>query len=360
MSILGYLNDHWGMLVMLVGLSMFLYADKHLEHRMVLRMAVTLVLIFIYSLTCYAESYLGNLDTYSSLRPILSAVDYSLVGFLLVNIIMIVYPEEKRVLYAPAVVNALLCFISLFTGLVFYIDKTNHFHRGPLGYLTYFVSAMYLLYILINLFRSKKIQKEDYPLMVFLAIISVCCLAMPLFMEEVASHWFNVTITIIVMLYYIYLLQQSTKRDSLTNLLNRQSYYSDADKFYGEITAFVAMDMDGLKEINDTQGHIAGDTALKTLADCFWNAANRKQRVYRIGGDEYVILCFGSSEEEVKDLISHIKENIGKTSYSCSIGYAMKHEGDTIDMLYQLADSRLYEEKKQYYERTGKRGRKKD
>ena len=358
MSIVGYLNDHWGMLVMLVGLSIVLYADKHLERRMVFRMAVTLVMIFVYSLSCYAETYFGNLPTYSVFRAILSAVNYSLVAFLMVNIIMIVYPEEKGVLYVPAIINALLCCISIFTGIVFYFDKENHFHRGTLGYLTYFVSAMYLLYLLINLFRSKKIQKEDYPLMIFLSLTSVCCLAMPLFMEDMASHWFNVTITIIVMLYYIYLLQQNTKRDSLTKLLNRQSYYSDSDKFNSEITAFVAMDMDGLKEINDTQGHIAGDTALKTLADCFWNASKRKQRVYRIGGDEYVILCFGSSEEEVKELIGRIKENISKTSYSCSIGYAMKNEGDTIDMLYQLADSRLYEEKKRYYERTGKRGRK--
>ena len=66
--------------------------------------------------------------------------------------------------------------------------------------------------------------------MVYLAVTSAMCLAMPLFMDEMALHWLNVTIAIVVMLYYIYLLQQNTNRDSLTNLLNRQSYYRDIEK----------------------------------------------------------------------------------------------------------------------------------
>lgn len=357
MTFSGYLTEHWGMLVMLVGLSIVLYGDKHLERRMIRRMAVTIVMIFVYSISCYTETYLGNLSTYTVLRPILSAFNYSLVTFLLVNIIMIVYPNEKKILYIPAFLNAALCFISVFSGIVFYISEDNHFKRGPLGYLTYFVDAVYLLYLLFNLFRSKNIQKEDYPIMVYLAVTSAMCLAMPLFMDEMALHWLNVTIAIVVMLYYIYLLQQNTKRDSLTNLLNRQSYYRDIEKYKEEITAFISMDMDGLKEINDKQGHMAGDVALKTLADCFWNAAHKNQRVYRIGGDEYVILCLDSTEENVKDLIDCIKKEVAQTEYSCSIGYAMKTEDSTIEMIYKLADSRMYEEKQKFYEKTGKHKR---
>ena len=357
MTITGYLTEHWGMLVMLAGLSIVLYGDKHLERRMIHRMAITIIMLFVYSISCYTETYLGNLTTYTVLRPILSAFNYSLVTFLLVNIIMIVYPNEKKVLYIPAVLNAVLCFISIFTGIVFYITEDNHFVRGSLGYLTYFINAAYLIYLLINLFRSKNIQKEDYPIMIFLAVTSALCLAMPLFMDEMSLHWFNITIAIVVMLYYIYLLQQNTKRDSLTKLLNRQSYYSDIEKYKEDITAFVSMDMDGLKEINDNQGHIAGDTALKTLADCFVNSANKKQRIYRIGGDEYVILCLGTTEEHVKELISRIKGEVDKTEYSCSIGFAMRTDGSTIDMIYKLADSRMYEEKKQFYEKTGKHKR---
>ena len=357
MTISGYLTEHWGMLVMLVGLSIVLYGDKHLERRMIHRMVVTIVMILAYSISCYTENYLGDLTTYSVIRSILSAFNYSLVTFLLVNIIMIVYPNEKKILYIPAAVNASLCFISIFTGIVFYINKDNHFVRGPLGYLTYSIDVVYLIYLLFNLFRSKNIQKEDYPIMVYLAITSAICLAMPLFMEEMALHWLNVTIAIVVMLYYVYLLQQNTKRDSLTKLLNRQSYYSDVEKYKEEITAFISIDMDGLKEVNDNQGHIAGDTALKTLADCFCTASKKNQRIYRIGGDEYVILCVSSTEEDVKGLIDRIKEEVAKTDYSCSIGYAMKTEDCTGDMLYKIADSNMYKEKQKYYEKSGKQKR---
>ena len=358
MTLLGYLTEHWGMLILLIGLSIILYTDMHLERRMVRRMIVVIVMLFVYSILCYVEAYLGNQPDFSIWRPILCAVNYSLVTFVLVNVIMIVYPEQKIYLYLPAVLNAVLCLISIPTGLVFYIAQDNHFHRGTLGYLTYIVDALYLVYFIANLFKGTKARKEDYPMLVFMTMTAVLCLTMPLFMENMASHWFNVTITIDLTLYYVFLLQSFTKRDPLTKLLNRQSYYSDAEKHMSEITAFVAIDMDGLKEINDTRGHTAGDTALKTLADCFWKAAQRKQRVYRIGGDEYVILCVNSTEQDVKALIERIKDEVAKTSYTCSVGYAMKDKDSTIDTLYQLADANLYEEKKLFYARSGQRGRK--
>ncbi len=56
LSISGYLSEHWGMLVMLVGLAIVLHGDKHLERRMIQRIAVTIVMIFVYSISCYLVS----------------------------------------------------------------------------------------------------------------------------------------------------------------------------------------------------------------------------------------------------------------------------------------------------------------
>ena len=358
MTISGYLTDHWGMLVMLIGLFIILFSDMHLERGMIRRMRLVIVMLFLYSISCYVEAYFGDQVEASIFRAILSALNYSLVTFILYGVVTIIHQEQKAYLVLPAVVNAVLCIISIPTGLVFYFSMDNHFHRGPLGYLTYVVDALYLAYFILRLFIKNKIQKEDYPVLIFLAVTAILCLVMPLFMEAMATHWFNVTIAIDVTLYYVYLLQQFTKRDPLTKLLNRQSYYSDAETYANEITAFVAMDMDGLKEINDNHGHVAGDLALKTLADCFWKSSQKDQRVYRIGGDEYVILCLGASEEQVKALIQRIKSEVANTAYTCSIGYAMKTKDCTIDTLYQRADANLYEEKKLFYARTGKRGRK--
>ncbi|MBR4554706.1 MAG: GGDEF domain-containing protein [Ruminococcus sp.] len=358
MSFSGYLEDHWGLLVLLVGLAIGLRSDIHLARRMIFRISATNVILFIYSISCYAETYLGNQADYNVIRPILSAFNYSLIAFVLVNIIMIVYPGQRIYLYIPAVINALLCFISIPTGFVFSIDKNNHFIRGKLGYLTYFICALYLIYLIFNLFKHSRLRKEDFVFPVYMSLTSVICIIMPLFFENASLHWLNTTIAINVTLYYLFLQQQYTKRDPLTSLLNRQSYYSDAEKFAEDITAVVTMDMDGLKEINDRDGHIAGDTALKALADCFWNAAGSGQRVYRIGGDEYVILCFGDTVEKVQALIECIRRNVAETEYTCSIGYAMKKGNESIDELYQQADLKLYDEKKIFYERSGKLRRK--
>ncbi len=357
MTVFDYLSDHLGLLVLLSGMFIILSSDIHLERRMVFRIAVTNGLIFLYSVCSYIETYLGNQTEYTIARPILSAVNYSLITFILANIIMIVYPMQKGYLYIPAILNAVLCFISVPTGLVFTITKENHFMRGTLGYLTYFIDALYMAYLIFKIFMSNRSQKEDLKLLIFMSAISVSCLVLPLYVQN-SDHWFNITIAIEMTLYYVFLLQQYTKRDPLTKLLNRQSYYSDTEKYAGTVTAVVTMDMNGLKEINDNEGHAAGDAALKALADCFRKAARHGQRVYRIGGDEYVILCIGNLEKEVQSLIERIHSEVAKTPYTCSVGYALRFEGSTIEKLYTLADKVLYEEKQQFYLQSGKNRKK--
>lgn len=357
-SISEYLSKHWVMLIPLVGMAILLISDVHLERKMIKRIAATITMLLIYSIFCYIEEYLGNQAEYSPLRTILTALNYSLVTFILVEIILVVYRDQRKYVLIPAILNAALCLISIPTKIVFFIDENNHFHRGPLGHLAYIISGLYLLYFIVRMFTSKKNHKEDYPLLFFMIFTAVVCLVMPLYSSDSVMHWFVATIAIDVLLYYVYLLQLFTKKDPLTKLLNRQSYYSDAEKNFGSITAVITIDMNGLKEINDTLGHVAGDEALRTLSNCFWKAAQRKHRVYRIGGDEFVVLCVNSSEADVKALIDRIRTEVGKTPYTCSLGYAMKSEGNTIDDLYHRADKMLYEEKTQFYITSGKDRRK--
>ena len=355
MTITGYLADHWGLLVLLTGMEIILHSDNHLERRMIRRLSVTNLMLFCYSIACYMETCLGNAAEYTILRPVFCALNYSLMGFILANIILIVYPLQKAYVFFPAILNALLCCISIPTGLVFFISQDNHFGRSPLGYLTYFISALYLAYLIWNSYTKHKLFIEDYFLLTFMSLTSVLCLVMPLFIINTEAHWFTITIGIDLMLYYIYLLHQNTKRDVLTKLLNRQSFYADSEKYVQSITAVVAMDMDGLKTLNDTEGHAAGDTALKSLSACFEKAANHRHRIYRIGGDEFVILCISTPEQEVRELVGRIRAEVTKVPYSCSIGFAMRFEGSTIETLCQLADKMLYQEKQMYYARTGKK-----
>ena len=108
--------------------------------------------------------------------------------------------------------------------------------------------------------------------------------------------------------------------------------------------------MNGLKKINDTYGHDAGDEALVTLAICFLRACKVNQSVYRMGGDEFAIVCRKTSEEEVIKLIDRIHELVDKTKYTCSVGYSYQKDGFmNLDELLKLSDERMYQDKAEFY-----------
>ena len=97
-------------------------------------------------------------------------------------------------------------------------------------------------------------------------------------------------------------------------------------------------------------GHAAGDEALQALAECFNNVVARKQAVYRIGGDEFIIVCRKVSEEEVKNLIETIASSVEGHTYGCAIGYAYDQAGDKeVSVMMKETDAMMYGEKAKYY-----------
>ena len=176
----------------------------------------------------------------------------------------------------------------------------------------------------------------------------------PLVIGKDYAKIFCTTMAIALFVYYVFLILQLTKKDALSGLLNRQAYYSSIQDDYKEITAIVSIDMNGLKVINDTQGHLAGDKAIVSLSNCFIKASRYKQSVYRIGGDEFIILCHKTSEEELNELITKIKKYVSETDYSCSIGYSYNSSDDKdIEEMVKISDEMMYADKAEYYLRNG-------
>ena len=112
--------------------------------------------------------------------------------------------------------------------------------------------------------------------------------------------------------------------------------------------------MNGLKQLNDNIGHAAGDEALVTLSVCFIRSLKHRQSGYRIGGDEFLIVCRKTSKEEVLQIVERIKKYVSETKYSCAIGYAFNLEGDKpISDLLKESDKMMYQEKENYYRESG-------
>ncbi|MBP5533852.1 MAG: GGDEF domain-containing protein [Lachnospiraceae bacterium] len=349
MSVIGFIDSYLALILILVAMTILIHTTVHLSKDMIRNLMILIIYLFVLSVVDYIEVYLGNLQFYSVWRSILTCVKYIVPALMLAQILVTFSGVKNIYAYLPAGINGAICLISVFTGWVFFFSKdTNTFNRGPLGYLPFIVCGGYIIYVAVYTFITVGNQMDDVLPLGFIVLSGLVSVIMPPMIGESFEKWFTTTMAISVFAYYVFLVQQLTKRDSMTSLLNRQSYYADLDKG-GDITALISLDMNGLKKLNDTQGHEAGDIALKTLGDCFRKAVNYRQRVYRIGGDEFAIICRHCDEEAVKILIANINDKVGETKYRCSIGFSMLEPGMSLDDLYKKADESMYRAKQEFY-----------
>lgn len=106
---------------------------------------------------------------------------------------------------------------------------------------------------------------------------------------------------------------------------------------------------------NDTQGHQAGDAALCALAKCLSRVSGKKVRCYRVGGDEFAMLCREQSPEETRRMIAVIRASLAKTPYMAAFGCAAHEENGNFTEAFNRADSGMYKDKARYKHRTRER-----
>lgn len=158
--------------------------------------------------------------------------------------------------------------------------------------------------------------------------------------------------------------------DDMTGLFNRRAFEEDCAKLIKNdrvsTISILMMDVNGLKNANDTYGHLAGDELIIEAAKCIQTAVGELGRAYRIGGDEYVALLT-CSEEKRRDVLQTLERLVGsaKCSYQFELAIAKglvvckEHPDLTFDEMKDLADKRMYADKENYYRNSGKIRRKK-
>ncbi|RFC63309.1 diguanylate cyclase [Fulvimarina endophytica] len=160
------------------------------------------------------------------------------------------------------------------------------------------------------------------------------------------------------------------KHDVLTKLNNR-SFFDDELKRLERCGAYpvtvLAADLNGLKHVNDTLGHAAGDGVLRRAGEVLREAVSDPMRAARIGGDEFVVLMPGSGEEDGQALMDEIGKltAINNRFYpgaelSFSIGLATGLAGERLEEVVNRADEGMYRAKRDYYETIVAGGRKSD
>lgn len=154
--------------------------------------------------------------------------------------------------------------------------------------------------------------------------------------------------------------------DELTHLLNRHAYDAKIEELKVNDRhdfTIVALDVNGLKTVNDEIGHLAGDElicgAAECISECFKNAGTS----YRMGGDEFLVLIEDKTQD-VESLIQNLKNCTalwnGNTvkKLSISMGYVSTEEisdftFDKMNDLIKMSDKRMYADKAQYYQTRG-------
>ncbi len=159
----------------------------------------------------------------------------------------------------------------------------------------------------------------------------------------------------------------SLKRRNLVTMLQKMSYSDQLTKFGnryamnehienmpdGESVGVVFCDVTGLKRVNDTQGHVAGDKLILGTCECMRRVFDGYE-LFRIGGDEFLILCPGIEEEELNEKVKALKEDIQENSVTLAVGAVWQKEGKkNIDRLLSESEKLMYEDKSAYYKMAG-------
>ncbi len=154
-------------------------------------------------------------------------------------------------------------------------------------------------------------------------------------------------------------------QDALTGLLNRAAYIRDIEELRDEmrvqdtscpVPGCISVDANSLKETNDSFGHAAGDQLIIAVASILQDAVGDKGKVYRTGGDEFIVLFSSIAQADMEDVLKRIEStredwNLGREfKISFSIGTAIYQRGDfTPERMVFRADRAMYQDKERYH-----------
>lgn len=143
------------------------------------------------------------------------------------------------------------------------------------------------------------------------------------------------------------------ERDALTGLYNRNRYEQDLnrlDSLYRTSLACIYIDVNGLHEVNNREGHQRGDDMLKAVAEHISLIFSGGHNIYRIGGDEFVILVSDMDESAVKEKTELLESILEEQCIYISAGYIWEKNVHSFEKMVRAAEKIMYAAKKRFYQ----------
>lgn len=139
--------------------------------------------------------------------------------------------------------------------------------------------------------------------------------------------------------------------DPLTGACNRRAWDRALDaedrrqRRYGGSAAVIVVDLDDLKRVNDSQGHLGGDLMLRLVADTLDATSRDSDVVARTGGDEFALLALDCEDDALGVLVGRVREALEATGVPASVGAACRKDGAGLAEAWAEADGNMYADK---------------
>lgn len=371
----------------LLVLGVLVWHNHQLNKNERFRFTITYVVLGLSAIAEWLAIFLnGSGESWRVLHIAAKCLDYILTPAVAIFFVRQVAQLKKVEPFFIALLaaNAVLQFVSCFTGWTFFINDAGVYQHGFLHPVYIGVYVMAILYVVLGfVVYARRFPRQNlfpFLLLVALAVVGVA-------VQEILGDYFGGKIrigtlclvfsSVLLYIHYVSFSQQQKdldlagkdqllRTDALSGCLSRYAY----NQAYNALlmrplpSDFVVMyvDLNGLKGINDKYGHEAGDEYIKSASFILLSVLHGKGECFRTGGDEFLIFLH-SNEQDIQGLTSlcHQKadewKGISGEKMSLAIGYASaeSEEGASLEKLVSLADARMYEEKKSYYESHGLR-----
>lgn len=306
---------------------------------------LNILMILVTSLDAYLE--VAGPQFYI-LRRITSFLNFA-CGPIIPLVLCRIFDDKKMHTYAyiPIIINIFVCFISIFCeNIVFHISIYNKYDRGVLFLLPMLISCFYMIMLIVKPVNHRLNNKHIERIFVFFVLTLILFSA---FLEVAFKmkfmNWNFSGMSLI--LYYLLLNIQVNITDQLTGCANRRLYDSTLnDMNHHDNCILVLVDINNFKQINDTYGHDVGDKCLVYFTTIFTTMLTKNSTLYRIGGDEFMVIAKKQTIESVTKEIEDIRNFLNKNNLDFAYGIESYHRS------FDILDAQIEADKKMYLDKN--------
>lgn len=362
--------------------SAFLIRENELLNSRQKRNFVMLSILVVFEITLDTLSlYMnGTSSDYNQFFKVVKACEFTVAPFIPTLLSFLICRKKcwnkiRGYYYIIIVINTSLQFITLFYPIMFRIEGNAVYSRTIFTYiyvLLLFIDMALLFFSSTKTFIQNFYRINSLAMITFLIIVGfiirVIC-------AKSNADW--ICISFSYFLFLEYFSNSFYKIDTLTTLLNQKAFINRINNI-NYSTVFIAIDVNGLKKINDTKGHLNGNRCLRKIGEAIYNVYHEVGFCYRSGGDEFtIILKPGELDkmkqkddsniyEQINELIQSLDKEIKHLSrkdvllkYGVSQGFGIYNilsdcsdpdEYISVEAALNYADDRMYEAKKIFHE----------